>query len=263
LVDALLHADQSNEAGIYEQRMRVETLKAALVAIDDPVARHLANIADILVRKSVWAFGGDGWAYDIGFGGLDHVLALERDVNLLVLDTEVYSNTGGQTSKSTPLGAVAKFAAAGKRTIKKDLALIAISYGHAYVAQVAFGAKDQQTLRAFLEAESYPGPSLILAYSPCIAHGVDMTRNLTQQELAVESGHWPLFRYDPRRAAKGENPLSLDSKKPSIPYRDFITTETRFNMLFRSHPEEAERFLTQAQAEVHTRFRHYEQLAGL
>jgi pyruvate-ferredoxin/flavodoxin oxidoreductase len=263
LVDALLHADQSNEAGIYEQRMRVETLKAALVAIDDPVARHLANIADILVRKSVWAFGGDGWAYDIGFGGLDHVLALERDVNLLVLDTEVYSNTGGQTSKSTPLGAVAKFAAAGKRTIKKDLALIAISYGHAYVAQVAFGAKDQQTLRAFLEAESYPGPSLILAYSPCIAHGVDMTRNLTQQELAVESGHWPLFRYDPRRAAKGENPLSLDSKKPSIPYRDFITTETRFNMLFRSHPEEAERFLTQAQAEVHIRFRHYEQLAGL
>ena len=263
LVEALLGANQTNEAGIHEQRLRVALLKDALTPIDSPQARHLKNIADILVRKSVWAFGGDGWAYDIGFGGVDHVLALERDVNLLVLDTEVYSNTGGQTSKSTPLGAVAKFSASGKRTAKKDLALIAMAYGHVYVAQVAFGAKDQQTLRAFLEAESYPGPSLILAYSPCIAHGVDMARNLSQQELAVDSGHWPLFRYDPRRAAKGENPLSLDSKKPSIPYRDFITTEARFNMLFRSHPEEAERFLHQAQAAVHARFRRYEQLAGL
>ncbi|MEI6413766.1 MAG: pyruvate:ferredoxin (flavodoxin) oxidoreductase [Pseudomonadota bacterium] len=263
LVTALLQAEQSDEASIHEQRLRVETLKTRLATLDDPSARHLANIADNLVRKSVWAIGGDGWAYDIGFGGLDHILALGRDVNLLVLDTEVYSNTGGQTSKATPLGAVAKFSAAGKRTLKKDLALIAMSYGHAYVAQIAFGAKDQQTLRAFLEAESYPGPSLILAYSPCIAHGVDLARNLTQQELAVDSGHWPLFRYDPRRTAKGEHPLILDSKKPSIPYRDFITTEARFNMLFRSHPEEAERFLTQAQAEVNTRFHHYEQLAGL
>ncbi len=263
LVDGLLQADQSNETGIYEQRSRVVALKAALARIQTPTARHLENIADILVRKSVWGFGGDGWAYDIGFGGVDHILSLERDVNLLVLDTEVYSNTGGQTSKSTPLGAVAKFAASGKRTAKKDLALIAMAYGHVYVAQVAFGAKDQQTLRAFLEAESYPGPSLILAYSPCIAHGMDMGRNLSQQELAVDSGHWPLFRYDPRRIAKGESPLSLDSKKPSIPYRDFIMTEARFSMLFRSHPEEAERFLTQAQAAVHTRFRRYEQLAGL
>ncbi|CAK0758938.1 putative pyruvate-flavodoxin oxidoreductase [Gammaproteobacteria bacterium] len=263
LVDALLNADQSNEAGIYEQRTRVEALKTALATVNIPTARHLVNIADILVRKSVWAFGGDGWAYDIGFGGVDHVLAVGRDVNMLVLDTEVYSNTGGQTSKATPLGAVAKFAASGKQTAKKDLALIAIAYGHVYVAQVAFGAKDQQTLRAFLEAESYPGPSLILAYSPCIAHGVDLARNLTQQELAVDSGHWPLFRYDPRRAAKGENPLSLDSKKPSLAYKDFITTEARFNMLFRSHPEEAERFLVQAQAEVQARFRRYEQLAGL
>ena len=263
LVEALLHADQSDEAGIYEQRVRIQTLKTVLSTMDTPTARHLTNIADVLVRKSVWAFGGDGWAYDIGFGGVDHVLAVGRDVNLLVLDTEVYSNTGGQTSKATPLGAVAKFAAAGKHTAKKDLALIAISYGHVYVAQVAFGAKDQQTLRAFLEAESYPGPSLILAYSPCIAHGVDLARNLTQQELAVDSGHWPLFRYDPRRTAKGENPLSLDSKKPSLAYRDFITTEARFSMLFRSHPEEAERFLIQAQANVQARFRHYEQLAGL
>ncbi len=263
LVEGLLGAVQTDESGIYEQRLRVEVLKGALAKIDDSVARHLKNIADILVRKSVWAFGGDGWAYDIGFGGLDHVLSLQRDVNLLVLDTEVYSNTGGQTSKSTPLGAVAKFSASGKRTAKKDLALIAMAYGHVYVAQVAFGAKDQQTLRAFLEAESYPGPSLILAYSPCIAHGVDMTRNLSQQELAVDSGHWPLFRFDPRRAEKGEAPLVLDSKKPSIPYRDFVSTEARFNMLFRSHPEEAERFLTQAQAAIHLRFRRYEQLAGL
>ncbi|CAK0759565.1 putative pyruvate-flavodoxin oxidoreductase [Gammaproteobacteria bacterium] len=263
LVDALLNAEQLSETAIHEQRQRVELLKAALAPIDDPSARHLTNIADILVRKSVWGVGGDGWAYDIGFGGLDHVLALDRDVNLLVLDTEVYSNTGGQTSKSTPLGAVAKFAAAGKAIGKKNLALIAMAYGHVYVAQVALGAKDQQTLRAFLEAESYPGPSLILAYSPCIAHGVDMTRNILQQELAVESGHWPLFRYDPRRSAKGENPLSLDSKKPSIPYKDFITTETRFNMLFRSHPEQAERFLVQAQSEVNARFHYYEQLAGL
>jgi len=263
LVEALLTADQSSEAGIYDQRQRVEILKNALVSVQDPAARLLSNIADILVRKSVWGFGGDGWAYDIGFGGVDHILALDRDINLLVLDTEVYSNTGGQTSKATPLGAVAKFAAGGKSTAKKDLALIAMSYGHVYVAQVALGAKDQQTLRAFLEAESYHGPSLILAYSPCIAHGVDMGRSLTQQELAVDSGHWPLFRYDPRRAAKGENPLSLDSKKPSIPYKDFITTEARFSMLFRSHPEEAERFLAQAQTQVNNRFRHYEQLAGL
>jgi len=263
LVTALLTADQTTEAGIYEQRERVALLKAALLKMDDPAARHLINIADMLVRKSVWGIGGDGWAYDIGFGGLDHVLALKRDVNLLVLDTEVYSNTGGQTSKSTPLGAVAKFAAAGKPIAKKNLALIAMAYGHVYVAQVALGAKDQQTLRAFIEAESYPGPSLILAYSPCIAHGVDMGRNITQQELAVDSGHWPLFRYDPRRAVKGENPLALDSKKPSIPYKDFITTETRFNMLFRSHPEAAERFLNQAQTEVEARFRYYEQLAGL
>jgi pyruvate-ferredoxin/flavodoxin oxidoreductase len=211
----------------------------------------------------VWLIGGDGWAYDIGYGGLDHVLATGRDVNILVLDTEVYSNTGGQTSKATPLGAVAKFSAGGKAVGKKDLAMQAMAYGNVYVAQVAFGAKDVQTLRAFLEAESYHGPSLIIAYSPCIAHGIDLANNLRQQDLAVTSGHWPLFRYDPRRAAAGENPLHMDSKEPSIPYRDFASSETRFSMLFRTHPDAAERFLKQAQRQIKSRFHLYEQLAHI
>ena len=263
LVDTLLSADQHSEAGILEQRQRVEILKQRLQAMELIDARSLAGIADTLVRKSVWLVGGDGWAYDIGYGGLDHVLASGRNVNILLLDTEVYSNTGGQTSKATPLGAVAKFSAAGKPTPKKDLALMAMAYGNVYVAQVAFGAKDVQTLRAFLEAESYDGPSLIICYSPCIAHGVDLSNNLRQQDLAVASGHWPLFRYDPRNLAKGENPLHLDSKEPSIPYRDFIDTETRFSVLQRTHPEAAERFLRQAQKQVDTRFFLYEQLAHL
>ncbi|MGD8588524.1 MAG: pyruvate:ferredoxin (flavodoxin) oxidoreductase, partial [Chromatiales bacterium] len=230
LVEALLNAEQHSEAGIFEQRQRVDTLKQRLESLDLLDARSLAGIADLLVRKSVWLVGGDGWAYDIGYGGLDHVLASGRNVNILLLDTEVYSNTGGQTSKATPLGAVAKFSAGGKPTPKKDLALMAMAYGHVYVAQVAFGAKDVQTLKAFLEAESYDGPSLIVCYSPCIAHGVDLSNNLRQQDLAVASGHWPLFRYDPRRVAQGENPLHIDSKEPSIPYRDFANTETRFSV---------------------------------
>ena len=263
LADGLLSADQSSEAGLYEQRERVALLKERILGIDNGDARRLEGIADLLVRKSVWLVGGDGWAYDIGYGGLDHVMASGRNVNILVLDTEVYSNTGGQTSKATPLGAVAKFSAGGKAVGKKDLAMQAMAYGNVYVAQVAFGAKDVQTLRAFLEAESYPGTSLIIAYSPCIAHGIDLSNNLRQQDLAVNSGHWPLFRYDPRRTAAGENPLHMDSKEPSVPYRDFASSETRFSMLFRSHPEAAERFLEQAQRQIKSRFHLYEQLARI
>ncbi len=263
LVEALLHARQDDEAAIHEQRERVARLKDALGAIDHPAARHLLEVADYLVRKSVWAIGGDGWAYDIGYGGLDHVLASGRDINILVLDTEVYSNTGGQTSKATPLGAVAKFSAGGKPMMKKDLALMAMSHGNVYVAQVAFGAKDVQTLRAFLEAESYPGPSLIIAYSPCIAHGVDLSHNIRQQNLAVNAGHWPLFRFDPRRIERGENPLHMDSKPPSIPYEEFTSSETRFAVLSRSHPEAAQRFLKQARQHAQERFRLYEQLAHI
>ena len=263
VVDALRNADQSTEAGIHEQRERVADLNQRLLAMASPTARELASVAENLCKKSVWIIGGDGWAYDIGFGGLDHVLSSGRNVNILVLDTEVYSNTGGQTSKATPRGAVAKFSAGGKSTAKKDLAQIAMAYENVYVAQVAYGAKDVQTLRAFIDAESYDGPALIIAYSPCIAHGYDMSFNHQQQQLAVDSGHWPLFRYDPRRAAEGHNPLRLDSKAPSIPYRDFIKNETRFSMLWRSHPEDAERFLAQSQAQVRERFHHYEQLAGL
>jgi pyruvate-ferredoxin/flavodoxin oxidoreductase len=220
-------------------------------------------VAEHLCRRSVWIIGGDGWAYDIGYGGLDHVLASGRDVNILVLDTEVYSNTGGQTSKATPRGAVAKFSAGGKPTAKKDLALLAMDYENVYVAHVAYGAKDVQTLRAFLEAEAHDGPSIIIAYSPCIAHGVDLSNNHRQQSLAVRSGHWPLFRFDPRRIRQGQNPLHLDSAEPSIPYREFVQTETRFSMLWQSHPEAAERFLQQAQQEVLHRYHYYKQLSEL
>nr|VFK55935.1 MAG: pyruvate-ferredoxin/flavodoxin oxidoreductase [Candidatus Kentron sp. TUN]VFK62092.1 MAG: pyruvate-ferredoxin/flavodoxin oxidoreductase [Candidatus Kentron sp. TUN] len=263
LATTILDAKQQLETEIFEQRERVAILKQRLEKIDRHEARSLATIADNLVKKSVWIIGGDGWAYDIGFGGLDHVLASGRNVNILVLDTEVYSNTGGQTSKATPIGAIAKFSASGKPVKKKDLSLMAMTYGNVYVAQVAFGAKDVQTLRAFLEAESYDGPSLLIAYSPCIAHGVDMSNNLRQQDLAVNSGHWPLFRYDPRRIQQGENPLHMDSKKPSIPYRDFATTETRFNMLAHIHPDDAERYLHEAQRITSSRYRWYAQLAGL
>ena len=263
LVTGLLEASQEDEAGIHEQRERVERLKSALASLDHPDATHLLEVADYLVKKSVWLIGGDGWAYDIGYGGLDHVLASGRNVNILVLDTEVYSNTGGQTSKATPLGAVAKFSAGGKPVMKKDLAMMAMAYGNVYVAQVAFGAKDVQTLRAFLDAESYDGPSLIIAYSPCIAHGVDLSNNIRQQNLAVNAGHWPLFRFDPRRIARGESPLHMDSKPPSIPYEEFAQSETRFAVLFRTHPDAAQRFLAEAQRHVKERFHLYEQLAHI
>jgi pyruvate-ferredoxin/flavodoxin oxidoreductase len=262
-VEALLHAEQGSEAGIQDQRERVAELLESLKAIDRPQARRLETLADMLVKKSVWIIGGDGWAYDIGFGGLDHVLASGRNVNILVLDTEVYSNTGGQTSKATPRGAVAKFSAGGKPTAKKELAMIAMSYENVYVAQVAYGAKDIQTLRAFIEAESWDGPSLIVAYSPCIAWGNDLSNNHQMQDLAVRSGHWPLLRYDPRRIPLGENPLQLDSKAPSIAYREFVSNETRFNMLWRTSPESAERFLHDSQEEAIAHYRHYEQLASL
>ena len=261
-VQAILTADQSDEAGIHEQRERIKALKEKLTTLQHPQAQALLDVIDALSKKSIWIIGGDGWAYDIGYGGLDHVLASGKNVNILILDTEVYSNTGGQTSKATPRGAVAKFSAGGKPTAKKDLARIAISYENVYVAHVAYGAKDVHTLHTFLEAESYDGPSLIIAYSPCIAHGVDMANNHRQQNLAVNSGHWPLFRYDPRRAGEGKNPFKLDSKAPSVDYADFVKTETRFNMLWRSDPSRAEALLQQARNDVRERFAYYEYLAN-
>lgn len=263
LVEGILNADESDEAGIHDQRQRVAILKENLVTLNSEPAQLLLSVADNLCKRSLWIIGGDGWAYDIGYGGLDHVLASGENVNILVLDTEVYSNTGGQTSKATPRGAVAKFSAAGKPTAKKDLARIAISYESVYVAHVAYGAKDVQTLHAFIEAESYDGPSLIIAYAPCIAHGIDLEDNHRQQQRAVDSGHWPLLRFDPRRAEKNHNPLHLDSKPPSIPYREFARSEARFNMLWRSHPEQAEHLLSEAQHEVSERFHRYQQLAEL
>jgi len=262
LAEALVEADQREEAGIVEQRRRVAALLQKLAASQHPRARELASVAEWLIRRSVWIIGGDGWAYDIGYGGLDHVLALPYDVNILVLDTEVYSNTGGQTSKATPLGAVAKFSAGGKPTAKKELARLASDYGHVYVATVAYGAKDVQTLRVFHEAEAYAGPSLIVAYSPCIAHGYDMLYNQRQQELAVKSGHWPLFRYDPRHEAEGGNPFKLDSAAPSQPIKAFMESETRFAMLARSHPEDAQRFLEEAQKDAERRYKAYQDMAN-
>ena len=262
LVNKLLTADQSTEPGLFEQRERVAQLKQALASLQTEDAHRLSELADALCKKSVWIIGGDGWAYDIGFGGVDHVLASGADVNILVLDTEVYSNTGGQTSKATPRGAVAKFSAGGKASAKKDLARIAMTYENVYVAHVAYGAKDVHTLHTFIEAEAFPGPSLIIAYSPCIAHGFDMANNHRQQQLAVDSGHWPLFRWDPRNKENQKNPMHLDSKKPSVDYADFVKSETRFNMLWRSSPERADALLNQAREEVKQRFETYERLAA-
>jgi pyruvate-ferredoxin/flavodoxin oxidoreductase len=264
LVDGLLTADQKDEAGIYEQRERVVALKEKLRKVDSTEARLLLGLADQLVRKSIWIVGGDGWAYDIGYGGLDHVLSGPRDVNVLVLDTEVYSNTGGQMSKSTPRGAIAKFAAGGKPSGKKDLGLIAMTYGHIYVASVAIGAKDEHALRAFLDAESYPGPSLIIGYGPCIAHGVtlDVGVGARQQKLAVDSGHWLLYRFDPRRAQRGENPLQIDSPAPKIKVEEFLGSENRFKMLAKSKPDEAKRFFEQAQSDIDARWKSYQYLAS-
>ncbi len=261
LVDELLNADQSTEAGIKSQRERIELLKQRLEGQDSPLARNLLSIADVLSRKSVWIMGGDGWAYDIGYGGLDHVLASGRDVNVLVLDTQVYSNTGGQASKATPRAAVAKFAAQGKGIARKDLGMIAMSYGYIYVAQIAMGSSDQQTLNAFLEAEAYNGPSLIIAYSHCIAHGFDLRKGLDQQKLAVQSGVWPLYRYNPMLAAEGKNPLKIDSKAPSIPVEKFAYNETRYRMLTQSNELRAEELMQLAQEDAQSRWELYRQMA--
>jgi pyruvate-ferredoxin/flavodoxin oxidoreductase len=270
LVDELLNAQQNDEAGIYEQRERVEQLKLRLKQFisngygEDAKNEfnHLLSLADYLVKKSVWIMGGDGWAYDIGYGGLDHVLASGKNVNVLVLDTEVYSNTGGQMSKSTPRGAVAKFAAAGKPMAKKDLGMMAMAYGNVYVAKVAMGANDAHTVKAFLEAEAYDGPSLIIAYSHCIAHGIDMGRGLRNQKAAVDSGYWQLYRYNPDLIAKGENPFKLDSKGLKIPLQDYAYMETRYKMLTKTHPERAKELMKEAQNDVNEKWKIYEQLAS-
>jgi pyruvate-ferredoxin/flavodoxin oxidoreductase len=261
LAEAIANADQSKEAGIFEQRARVAELKAKLKAIGTPQAQALLDVADALVKKSVWILGGDGWAYDIGYGGLDHVLGTGRNVNILVMDTEVYSNTGGQASKSTPRGAVAKFAAGGKPVGKKDLAMMAVSYGSVYVARVAMGSSDMHTLKVFQEAEAFDGPSLIIAYSHCIAHGYDLTYGMEQQKAAVNSGHWPLFRYNPDLVAQNKNPFQLDSRAPSIPLKDYIYNETRYTMLVKSNPEHAKKLLDEAQEDVNSRWKLYDYMA--
>ncbi len=261
LVDGLLNAKQSDEAGIYEQRERVVILKKKLEGMNEPEAKSLLSLADMLVKKSVWIMGGDGWAYDIGFGGLDHVLASGRNVNILVLDTEVYSNTGGQMSKSTPRAAVAKFAAGGKPLAKKDLGLIAMSYGNVYVANIAMGSNDMQSIRAIIEAEAYDGPSIIIAYSHCIAHGIDMAKGMTNQKAAVESGHWPLYRFNPMLALEGKNPFKLDSKTPTKRFEDYAYMETRYKMLTKSNPEAAKFLMKEAEEDVQKRWKFYEELS--
>jgi len=262
LVNGILHASQRTEAEIAQQRARVATLREKLKGIPKSQALHLASVAEQFVKRSVWIVGGDGWAYDIGYGGLDHVLASGRNVNLLVLDTEVYSNTGGQMSKSTSRGAVAKFAAGGKKTGKKDLGLLAISYGNVYVAKVAMGANPRQTLRALAEAEAYDGPSLIIAYSHCIAHGINMEHGLKQQKLAVDSGHWPLFRYNPALVGTDQKPFQLDCKAPSVALKDYAYNEVRYRMLSISDPPEAERLMKLAQDDVKARWKLYEDMAA-
>jgi len=263
LADELLNATQKTEADIQAQRKRVAELKKILGEMNTPEARNLLSLSDYLVRKSVWIIGGDGWAYDIGYGGLDHVLASGRDINVLVLDTEVYSNTGGQSSKATPRAAVAKFAANGKNMPKKDLGMMAMSYGSIYVARVAMGANDNQTLKAFVEADAYEGPSLIIAYSHCIAHGIDMKKGLIQQKLAVNSGAWPLFRYNPDLVDEGKNPLQLDSKEPTIKVSEYAYNETRYRMLVQSNEVRAEQLMINAQKDAEKRWNLYSQMAAM
>ncbi|HXJ95388.1 MAG TPA: pyruvate:ferredoxin (flavodoxin) oxidoreductase [Terriglobia bacterium] len=262
LAAGLSTADQSTESGIVAQRARLEELKAKLAGVETPEARDLLALADSLVRKNVWIVGGDGWAYDIGYGGLDHVLASGENVNILVLDTEVYSNTGGQMSKATPRGAVAKFAAGGKNRPKKDLALMAMAYGNVYVARVAMGGSDTQCIKAFREAEAYNGPSLIIAYSHCIAHGYDMVHGIDQQKNAVLCGYWPLFRFNPELATEGKNPMQLDSRAPSLPLEKYIYNETRYTMLAHSNPAAAKELLKLAEEDVRNRWHFYENWAA-
>jgi pyruvate-ferredoxin/flavodoxin oxidoreductase len=263
LVSGILEAPQRTESQIRQLRAKVAVLKQKLVQLNSHQAEHLLSLADYLVRRSIWIIGGDGWAYDIGSAGVDHVLATGRDVNLLVLDTEVYSNTGGQASKSTPIGAVAKFANAGKAVGKKDIILQAISYGNVYVARIAMGANPQQALLAFREAEAYEGPSLILAYSHCIAHGINMQKGLDQQARAVHSGYWPLMRYNPEVRESGENPFVLDSPRPTLKLKDYTENELRYRMLTRTNPKAAEALMERAQEMVNRKWKLYEEMANL
>ncbi|NLI03143.1 MAG: 4Fe-4S dicluster domain-containing protein, partial [Candidatus Fermentibacter daniensis] len=263
LVESLLGNEQKTEQEIAEQRRNLEVLRSRLAGIDTPEARQLASVSSFLLRRSVWVIGGDGWAYDIGYGGLDHVLAQGRNINVLVLDTEVYSNTGGQCSKATPLGAVARFAASGKSMPKKDLAMLAMTYQNIYVAKIAMGANYAQAVRALVEAESYDGPSIVIAYSHCINQGIDMRTGLDHHKLAVNSGYWPLLRFDPRRIEEGQNPLQLDSKAPSIDFSEFAYKETRFRSLVDSDPARAAELMEMARAEVARRFKIYEQMAAM
>ncbi|NDC15471.1 MAG: pyruvate:ferredoxin (flavodoxin) oxidoreductase, partial [Synechococcaceae bacterium WB9_2_170] len=279
LVRGLLDANQSDEAGIHDQRQRVAELQCLIQqridggndrrieqgspSRDLGKERELLGLCGDLVKRSVWIVGGDGWAYDIGFGGIDHLLAGSHDVNLLVLDTELYSNTGGQMSKSTPKGAVAKFASGGKRSTKKDLGLMAMTYRHVYVASVAMGARDEHTVRVLLEAESFPGPSLILAYAHCVAHGIDMAQGMAHQRLAVESGRWLLFRHDPRRRQQGRPALVVDSPKPSVPLAEAMEKENRFRQLHASNPEQARLLTEEAQRELQQRWELYQRLAAV
>ncbi len=262
-IAAACRMNDPSQQAIEQQRQRVEKLKEQCRQSHITDTERLLCIADYLVRKSVWGLGGDGWAYDIGYGGLDHVLASGVDINLLVLDTEVYSNTGGQMSKSTPIGAVAKFAAGGKSRPKKDLGMLAMTYSNIYVAKIAIGANPNQAVKAFVEAESYPGPSLIIAYAHCIAHGINMTNGYQQQQKAVNCGHWPLYRFDPRLKEQDKNPLQMDSKPPSIDLEEYIYGENRFRSLQKSKPEAAAQLLAYAKREVADRSRLMQQLADL
>ena len=262
LVDAICNADQSDEPGIAAQRERVATMKAKLEGMNGKDVKRLLTVADYLVKKSIWIHGGDGWAYDIGFGGLDHVLATGKNVNVLVLDTEVYSNTGGQASKATPLSAVAKFASNGMPTKKKDLGRMMMAYGNIYVAVVAMGYNDLQTLKAIREAEAFDGPSIIIAYSHCIAHGINMSEPFQQQKLAVESGQWILYRFNPDLLKEGINPLKLDSKPPKRPVAEYLDTEARFTMLKKIDPELAAANYIQAQKDADERYEDYKYLAA-
>jgi len=263
LLEEMKGADQSNHLLIEKQRARVDELKEKLTACGCEACKELLTVADYFVKKSVWALGGDGWAYDIGYGGLDHVLAQGRNVNVLVVDTELYSNTGGQASKSTPMGAVAKFAAGGKPVGKKDMGLMAMSYGYVYVAQIALGADPMQAQKAFIEAESFDGPSMIIAYSHCIAHGINMTKGLEEQKKAVQSGHWLLYRFDPRRTDNGENPLSFDSRELTLPLSDYVYNENRYKILKKAKPEESEKLIEHAQENVKRRYNLYKNLAAM
>lgn len=263
LLKELREAEQRDADAIEAQRARVETLKKALEGKKDRDLKLLNSLADHLIRKSVWAFGGDGWAYDIGYGGLDHVIASGKDINILVLDTEVYSNTGGQMSKSTPIGAIAKFAEAGKPAAKKDLGMMAITYGNVYVARIAMGSSMNQTVKAFNEADAYHGPSLIIAYSHCIAHGIDMSRGLDEQKMAIDSGAWVLCRYNPELRAEGKNPLILDSKEPKEDIADYMYNELRFRALKQTNPEKALVYLEQAREDAKRRYQLYKNLAQM